>query len=497
MGWIKPTVSMIIGASLGYYLGDLLGSYIQVHVWDFIGSFIKYFVVVVAVLLGIYLGWGLTNKNKNIREESITVLGAVVGATVGFYLGRLLGIYLRELAIVYVWDFIGVIIQYSFLILGTVVGAVVGAAVGAGVGAVVVGAFAIMEENRLKNVVPYRIEKRSSTKGSHLAISLDLIALLPSRYKEVLVMIEIFEHDRQSLSTKEVEGDINNSSYFRKVEKVTLPYRAKYFNTYIYMKDLKLIKQKQWNYIEVRYSILEKISKKTISSASQNLYYYPKEQKNTTEDTKDKPTEELLTVEELMIQTAFYMSNIDGNVNEKEGKLITSFGEKLLKKKSSKEDYLRNKEKINGYIKNAQKDVKNNRVNIHNVLAEINKKCTIDEKKFLFETCLYIAKADGAANNSELKFVKSLVKNMCLNKVESKIMIEKILSTDSSQKENEKKIEKSLGISSNMSNEAILEILKQEYKKWNQRVGLSEPAKREKAEMMLHKIAELRQKYKN
>ena len=360
MGWIKPTVSMIIGASLGYYLGDLLGSYIQVHVWDFIGSFIKYFVVVVAVLLGIYLGWGLTNKNKDIREESITVLGAVVGATVGFYLGRLLGIYLRELAIVYVWDFIGVIIQYSFLILGTVVGAGVGAGI----------PFDIMEENRLKNVVPY-------------------------------------------------------------------------------------------------------------------------------EDTKDKPTEELLTVEELMIQTAFYMSNIDGNVNEKEGKLITSFGEKLLKKKSSKEDYLRNKEKINGYIKNAQKDVKNNRVNIHNVLAEINKKCTIDEKKFLFETCLYIAKADGAANNSELKFVKSLVKNMCLNKVESKIMIEKILSTDSSQKENEKKIEKSLGISSNMSNEAILEILKQEYKKWNQRVGLSEPAKREKAEMMLHKIAELRQKYKN
>ncbi len=399
-------------------------------------------------------------------------IGGVSGGLIGFILGVILGMFIEWVASLLFGevDIINTVV-YFFLMLGIFLGMALG--------------ISIAEDEELSKNKPTNTLVVSARKAGFFTIKIDGNIESLNTYKNTKQIIKI---------TDTTDDD-----------KVIVYTNTSPFDTSNLIGELECIPRENLNLVQgkrklqFKYTIVDITSGETIKTLSATKTYTTLViGRKSTQKKQSKKVKQIVTSDELMIQTAFYMSNIDGNIDELEGKTITTLGKKLLENKNSKDQYVKNKDKINTYIKNAQKDVKNNSINIDKVLIEINKKCTLEEKNFLFETCLYIAAADGVTDKSELDFINYLVRKMDLNKPKSKSLIEKILPTNEDNKKKEdKKFAKSLGITSGMSNQVILEILKKEYRKWNQRVGLSDSSKREQAESMLHKISELRKKYRN
>lgn len=198
--------------------------------------------------------------------------------------------------------------------------------------------------------------------------------------------------------------------------------------------------------------------------------------------------------EEMIIKTGMLVGASDGNIGEDEAKIIKEWAKKRVASYTD-EDYQNEvKIKLNNYIKEAYEEIENDSINIYEILEGIDHIATEGEKFELLEICLDIAKADGKADEKELKIINDIAKYIDLDQKQFRSMVEKALPiTIHTSKANENDI---LGISPEMDKEEINKHLREEYKKWNSRVASSDPTIREQAEKMIHLIAEARKKYK-
>lgn len=197
--------------------------------------------------------------------------------------------------------------------------------------------------------------------------------------------------------------------------------------------------------------------------------------------------------EEMAIKTAMLVSASDGSMDSSEANIIKEW---VRKRVNAFTDEYQEEEKIrlNSYIKEAYEEINNNSIDIYEVLEGIENIASEGEKYDLFELCLEVAKADGEADKEELQIINEIAKYIDLDEKQFRSMVEKTLPiTIHTSEVNDEDI---LGITSEMTKEEIKKHLREQYRKWNQRIGSSDSEVREQAEKMINLIAEARKKYK-
>jgi uncharacterized tellurite resistance protein B-like protein len=196
--------------------------------------------------------------------------------------------------------------------------------------------------------------------------------------------------------------------------------------------------------------------------------------------------------EEMMIKTALLVSASDGHMDEEEAAVI----KKWVKKRISgyTEEYQdEQKQRLNGYIKEAYEEIQNGYIDIYDVLDGIENIASEGDKYELFQLCLDVAQADGEADTKELKIVNDIADYINLDEKQFMSMIEKSLPIH--MHTGDQTPEQIIGIKSEMSKDEIKKHLGRAFKKWNAVVAHKDPDKRKQAEEMLNLITNLRKKY--
>lgn len=406
-------------------------------------------------------------------------------------------------------------------LIGAAIGFLLGGLIGAVIGAVIVGGIVgfiravirgfregltgddneeeAAEEKHKKLKLKIKrsaLELEDGTRGNFFVLHVKGDIIVPTNDYKVKTIVEIFDTtdavEKLVYTNEEAYNDRKDGTFCIEGENI-IPYEATSLDTDVeqIMIDSLILPRKGERKLFFKYTIIDSLTGKNIKVLStQKIYYYniagyQDIQENTP------------LIEELSIQMAFYMSSIDGNIDTKEGKVVSAFGEKILEVDYTDEQE-ENKKRINGYISSAYKAAKNKQLNIQELMNKVNEICTIDIKYIIFDTCLDVAAADGVADKDELELAYYMAQKLELDKNEYMKMIEKKLPINIQNEEDlAHTFEKNIGITPGMSSQEIGEILKKEFKKWNQRVAHTDSNKREQAELMLHKISELRRKYKN
>lgn len=196
--------------------------------------------------------------------------------------------------------------------------------------------------------------------------------------------------------------------------------------------------------------------------------------------------------EEMVIKTAMLVSASDGDMDTSEANVVKSWIQRNLER--YKVEYRdEEKERLNGYIKEAYHDIQDNTIDIYDILEGIENITSEGEKFELFQVCLDVAQADGEADEAELEIIHDIAKYIKLDEKQFKSMIEKTLPiTMHTSPANEENL---LGITPDMEVKEIKSILREQYQKWNARVASSDPKIRTQAEEMIQIIAKAREKY--
>lgn len=199
--------------------------------------------------------------------------------------------------------------------------------------------------------------------------------------------------------------------------------------------------------------------------------------------------------EEVIIKTALLVSNSDGEMDGTEAGVIKHWVEARLTSYMESALY-ENKHRLNGYIKDGFSQVKNDEIDIHGVLCEIQDIASDGEKYELYELCLKVASADGKAEQEELDLLDDITDYLNLDRVKLQSMLEKELPVNiyTNSVDDEESL---IGITSDMDNKQIKKHLVKEYSKWNARVAHKDEKIRKQAEKMIQIIVNLRKKYKD
>ena len=390
--------------------------------------------------------------------------------------------------------------------IGAAIGTLFGGPVGAGVGAAIGSMFGNDDEEHIEEeyeklklkIKQTVLEYEDGTKGNFFVLKIKGNLTVPSNDYAVKTTVEIFD------TTDEVEKIVytNNEAYNAKGDGTfyvkgenTIPYDVSSFDNIeveqIHIDSL-IFPRKGERKLVFKYTIVDGLTGKNIKVLFKAKTYY------SNIDGYEDMQENKPAIEKLMIEMAFIMSNIDGTIDESERQIVANMGKRMIEEDYPEEERAKNKKRLNEYISSAYKAAKDKKLNAQTVLNAVNKICTIDVKYLMFDTCLDVAAADGVADKDELELVYYMALKLDLDKDECKKMIEKKLPiTMHNEDDLEHTFAKNIGITSGMSSLEIGAILRKEFKKWNQRVANADPVKREQAELMLHKIAELRKKYKN
>jgi len=389
--------------------------------------------------------------------------------------------------------------------IGAAIGTLFGGPIGAGVGAAIGSMIGNDDEENIGEeyeklklkIKRTTLEFEDGSRGNFFVLHIKGDLLVPTNDYEVKTIVEIFD------TTDEVEKLVytNEEAYNGRKDGTfciegenTIPYEATSLDTDVeqIMIDSLIFPRKGERKLFFKYTIIDKSTGKKIKILTKQKIYY------NSIDGYENMQEDRPKIERLIIKLAFIMSSIDGDIDASERKVIASIGQRMLEEDYPEEEWSNNKNRINNYISSTYKAAKDKKLNAQKVLNEVNKLCTIDVKYLMFDTCLDVAAADGIADKGELELAHYMGQKLELDKNEYIKMIEKKLPINIHNEEAiEDTFERNLGITHGMSSQEIGEILKKEFKKWNQRVAHSDASKREQAEIMVHKISELRKKYRD
>ena len=278
--------------------------------------------------------------------------------------------------------------------------------------------------------------------------------------------------------------------FWHESERWNLPYADTIFTEWSQViqvpKMFLVLARKGSRKLKFKVSIVNTLNDNILSQSTSTVSY-----QNTDAGYKDA-IEHREYFEEMVIKSAMLVSASDGEMDTSEAKIVTNWIQKRISRytESSQSEH---KARLNAYVKDVYSEIKNESIDIYDVLDGIDNIASEGDKFELFQLCLDVAKADGEADKKELEMVHDIADYINLDEKQFRSMIEKTLPIQ--MHTGKQTPETILGITSNMSDSEIKKHLMTEYRKWNQRVANSDPEIRKQAEDMIQIIANLRKKY--
>ena len=358
--------------------------------------------------------------------------------------------------------------------IGALLGGPVGAAIGAGIGGLI-GDDEEEENEQYSEATDAKIKVKQTiidvdgVNAPGFRVKVKGTVAVPKDNCEIMVVLVIHDTSAEEDEAVGIYGE-EYGSY-----ETTVPYELTQYDNVVFFEipiDSLTFPRKGHRRFKFSFGFIDKHDEDISYFESEKELFYTVEEDGYLDILDKRPR-----IEELAINMAFIMSSIDGNIDTIEGKEVSSIGKEIL------EDYPDDekneaKERINGYIKVSYSQVQKGNLHIDDTINEINSLCDIKTKHEIFEFCLKVAAADGIADKHEVDLAYYMADKFNLDKEEYKKQLEKVLPITMQDNDLMKNtFEKTLGIEEGMSKTEINDILKKEFKKWNQRVAHSDPSK--------------------
>ena len=290
-------------------------------------------------------------------------------------------------------------------------------------------------------------------------------------------------------NVKEFQGDNSIAFYFSKSER--LPYKNTLINDWATVFKIPLVflefPKKGKRDISIEFSVVNQ-QDNVLEKASHQISFFNNEN-GYLDLIKNRKK-----FEEVIIKVALLVSNSDNEMASSEADIIKRWVQARLTAydENARDEH---KQRLNGYIREGYNQVKNDEIDIHSTLDEINDIASDGEKYELYELCLKVASADGKAEQEELDMLDDITDYLNLDRAKLQSMLEKELPINiyTSSIENKEAL---VGITVDMDNKQIKKHLIKKYSKWNARVAHKDEKIRKQADEMIQIIIELKQKYK-
>lgn len=197
----------------------------------------------------------------------------------------------------------------------------------------------------------------------------------------------------------------------------------------------------------------------------------------------------------LCLKIGMAVAMADGSLDKKEGEVLKKWVIKSIAPFSGER-----RESLKALYNKAMKEsyagVRSGSLHLAALTRRLNEIGDKSDKYEALELCFEIMAADGVAEENELKVIKNVVQALKLDMDEVKKMRDQKILNLSANVSEQASIENILGIEPDWSSEQIKKHLRVEFQKWNNRLNtLEEGEEREKAQLMLNRIAEARKKY--
>jgi len=197
----------------------------------------------------------------------------------------------------------------------------------------------------------------------------------------------------------------------------------------------------------------------------------------------------------LSLKIGMAVAMADGSLDDEEGVILKQWIVKSIAPFSEeRKEYL--KSLYNGILKESYEEALSGQLQLSQLTSRLNE---IGEKSSKYETlelCFDVMTADGVADDSEMKIIRSVAEALDLNMDEVDALRDKAIMVLDSSISDQTSVEVILGIDSSWSNEQTNKFLRVEFQKWNNRLNtLSEGIEKENAQKMLNLIADARKKY--
>ncbi len=308
--------------------------------------------------------------------------------------------------------------------------------------------------------------------------------------KYIIKLKDVTNDDLPIYSTLEEFQQNNSRLFWYESDDVTLPYETTVLSDWIVASNIPKMflefPRSGSRKIKFEIYVVDSHTDKILVEDSKTVTYYSSEKgyQDKADDTE--------YFEEMVIKSAMLVSASDGHIDIAEANVVKSWIKRRLSMYSDnfKES---EKERLNGYIKDASREIENNTLDFKDILEGVENIASEGEKFELFEVCLDVAKADGEADPAELKLANNIASYMGLDKNKFRSMIEKTLPVTIHTARGSD--ESMLGINSDMTAKERNKILREEYTKWNNRATSPDPKKRQQALEMMDLIARTKAKY--
>ena len=185
----------------------------------------------------------------------------------------------------------------------------------------------------------------------------------------------------------------------------------------------------------------------------------------------------------------------DGAFSDSEGEVLKGWISKAIEP-FSEEKQADLKKLYNTALKEAYADGEQGKLVLSELTARLHDIGEKSTKYDALELCFEIMVADGIADKKELEMIRGISDALDLDMDEvEKMRDQKIIALGSGISEHAS-IETILGIEKHWSNDEVKKYLREEFKKWNNRLNqLTDKAERDNAQLMLERISEARKKY--
>lgn len=197
----------------------------------------------------------------------------------------------------------------------------------------------------------------------------------------------------------------------------------------------------------------------------------------------------------LALQLGVAVAWSDGQYEEREGKVLETWIQNIIKASSDKEKKEYGK-KYSDAINEASIEIRDGTLSLSKITQELNRIGDESIKYQAIDLCFKILAADGRAAPAEVALVTNIADALNLDfdrvvQIKDHAILNLEMSIDSSPD-----IEELIGIQKCWDNETKKKFLRKEFQKWNNRLSVvSEGTEKNNAQHMLDIIAEARKKY--
>jgi uncharacterized tellurite resistance protein B-like protein len=194
------------------------------------------------------------------------------------------------------------------------------------------------------------------------------------------------------------------------------------------------------------------------------------------------------------VELALHLAAVDGQLGKPEAQVVrdwmkntvTNIPEEIRKEET---------EKLRKLAGAAYQCAVKGETELNDIVRKLNGAASTQEKYDALELCMDVMAADGKANPKEIQELDQIAKMLRVDPNTYRSLREQRLAKVSDVAQVSGNLDTMLGITSDMSPEAVKQHLTAEYRKWNSRVSHSDEKIRKRASEMLLLIGEARAKY--